>query len=854
MLVLARQFKAGSRLWVRAFSSTATTSLAGARISPFAAIHSNCLHPQHLSYSTSSRTALAAGAQVDEDLDTALDELLAGNFDEDRPKIQMKRMDDKTSIRKTKTEDVHHMKNSKPVPSTLLAEDDPQDFTDPKFLSTSNPRWVQAGLDQRVIDVLSGKGITHFTPVQGEAFDPIVAGRDLIGRSRTGTGKTLAFGLPSLVRLTKCLEEKGQRDPHTGRMERGRPVSMLVLCPTRELARQVHEELSAVARPLGLFSEVFHGGVSYEPQSRALRSGLDILVGTPGRIIDHLERGNLNLEYCDSVVLDEADEMLSMGFADDVETILQGLGQKNGKKPQVMLFSATTPPWVKQIGRQYQEDVIAIDATGDEGGSRVATTVRHTAVLVPPGAGSKRAILEDIIAIEISKDLKSIEELVAEENADPDDNDGEPVNEIAQAALAKRKSTSNAMQQKIFGKTIVFTETKREADELVSGGVFKSLTAQALHGDVGQKQRDATLAAFRAGAFNVLVATDVAARGIDIKDVDLVVQFDPPRDVDTYVHRSGRTGRAGAKGVSVLMFGPQQQRDIVRIERDLGHGFQFELVGPPSIESALRAAAKTSAVASRSIPNETTQYFKDAAAALLKHDDPEEVVARCLAAISRRSSSEIESRSLITGELGLATVEMTNTRGRPVSPGDVMFTVNKLSQMSRREGDNLSFDGDVGKIQANPETGIANFDMSVEDAKKLVEFSKTVDAGGNQFTILESLEINRDQNFGRGPAKRGGGRFDNRGGGGGGYRGGGGGGYRGNRGGGSGGGGWQGQRESRGGAGGGYRRRETRNSSHDFRGSNNQRDRNGYSRGGGGGDGYSRGGGRSYNGGGNDGW
>jgi ATP-dependent RNA helicase DDX21 len=232
-----------------------------------------------------------------------------------------------------------------------------------------------------------------------------------------------------------------------------------------------------------------------------------------------------------------------------------------------------------------------------------------------------------------------------------------------------------------------------------------------LHGDVGQKQRDATLAAFRAGAFNVLVATDVAARGIDINNVDLVVQFDPPRDVDTYVHRSGRTGRAGNKGVSVLLFGRNQQRDIVRIERDLGHGFKFDLAGPPSIEAALRASAKTSAVACSGIPDETSQYFKEAAKALLGEENAEDVVARCLAAISRRSTS-VQSRSLITGELGLATVEMTNSRGRPVSPGDVMFTVGKLSRMSRQEGD-VTFDSDVGKIQANTETGVAFFDMGV---------------------------------------------------------------------------------------------------------------------------------------------
>lgn len=380
-----------------------------------------------------------------------------------------------------------------------------EDFKDPNFLSTSNPRWTAAGLDPRIIDVLSEKGITHFTPVQGEAFDPVIAGRDVIGRSRTGTGKTLAFGLPSITRLLQLYDKKGFRDA-SGRLARGRKVGMLILCPTRELARQVQEELNTVARPLGLFTEVFHGGVSYDPQARALRNGLDILVGTPGRIIDHIERGNLNLSECETVVLDEADEMLNMGFAEDVEVILKGVGSANEQKTQYLLFSATTPPWVKEIGKQYQQNVVAIDATGEEGGARVAKTVRHLAVQIPPGVESKRAVLEDIIAVEISKDMEidtGEEAIAALEKHNP----------IAAAAALRKSKTSQAMQQKIFGKTIVFTETKREADELVSGGVFKSLTAQALHGDVGQKQRDATLNAFRSGAFNVLVATDVAARG-----------------------------------------------------------------------------------------------------------------------------------------------------------------------------------------------------------------------------------------------------------------------------------------------------------------------------------------------------
>ena len=151
-------------------------------------------------------------------------------------------------------------------PSTFDSQENPVDFTDPKFLSVTNPHWVEEGLAQEIIDVLSEKGIVRFTPVQAEAFGPTLAGRDVIGRSRTGTGKTLAFGLPGLMRLKQLAKEKGTVDERTGRMPKGRKVSMLVLCPTRELARQVQDEISLVAKPLGLFAEVFHGGVSYDPQ------------------------------------------------------------------------------------------------------------------------------------------------------------------------------------------------------------------------------------------------------------------------------------------------------------------------------------------------------------------------------------------------------------------------------------------------------------------------------------------------------------------------------------------------------------------------------------------------------------
>lgn len=202
-------------------------------------------------------------------------------------------------------------------------------------------------------------------------------------------------------------------------------------------------------------------------QAGALRQGLDILVGTPGRVIDHINRGNLDLSHCDIAVLDEADEMLNMGFAEDVEVILDGIGSKNDGKTQALLFSATTPSWVKKIGAKYQDNVYSIDATGNEG-ARVATTVTHKAIQLPPGVEAKKQALEDIIAVEISRNM---------EDEDTDDEDFEN-NPIAAAAHAKKKKSGHAMQQKIFGKTIVFTETKREADELVSGAIFKTLSAQ----------------------------------------------------------------------------------------------------------------------------------------------------------------------------------------------------------------------------------------------------------------------------------------------------------------------------------------------------------------------------------------
>ncbi|GMI42109.1 hypothetical protein TeGR_g8745, partial [Tetraparma gracilis] len=485
--------------------------------------------------------------------------------------------------------------------------------------------------------------------------------------------------MPALTRLRAL--GHGRTDPATGRRSpRGRLPAMIVLAPTRELARQVQEELSLVAKPLDLDVALFHGGVSYDPQARALAAGVDVVVATPGRCIDHINRGTLDLSEIRVAVLDEADEMLNMGFADDVETVMQDAGSRHEDKPQVLLFSATTPDWVTAIANEYQTDALKIDSTHRDTGARTAKTVRHMAIQLPPSRDERASNLEDIIAVEISKDQIT--------GATQAKNDTSFSNEIAEAAMAAKANSQSAMSQRIFGKTIVFTQTKADADRLVSGGVFKSLTAQALHGDVAQKQRDATLAAFRAGAFNVLVATDVAARGIDIPEVDLVIQYEPPRDVDTYVHRSGRTGRAGRSGTSILLFTPREARDVVKIERSLGHGFKFDLTGPPTAEAALSAAARTSALACKNVPTSTTKHFRDAAETLLAEtSDPAEIVAACLAAISKRAAGVV-SKSLLTGERGFTTLKIVaddSSERKGVSSGDVMFAVSKLCGRARDE-------------------------------------------------------------------------------------------------------------------------------------------------------------------------
>ncbi|WP_412028525.1 DEAD/DEAH box helicase [Deinococcus yunweiensis] len=434
---------------------------------------------------------------------------------------------------------------------------------------------------------LAERGITEATSIQVESLPQTLAGKDLIGRARTGTGKTLAFALPIIQALAPS-------------RERGRLPRAIIVAPTRELAKQVADEFSKSGGEL--VTVTVYGGASYGPQENALRRGVDIVVGTPGRLIDHLERGNLDLGDVKFAVLDEADEMLSVGFAEAIETILE----KTPQERQTMLFSATLNGDVRRLSKKYMNEPVVVDVVG-EGKSQAAQTVEHLKIKV---GRSRTRVLADLLTV-----------------YNPE-------------------------------KAIVFTRTKREADELANELIHRGLESEALHGDLAQTQRERALGAFRSGRVGVLVATDVAARGLDIPEVDLVVQYHLPQDPESYVHRSGRTGRAGRTGTAVIMYSDREQRDVAGLERITGVRFTERSL--PTPKEVAGASAKSSADAVRKVDSDAAAGFQ-AEAERLFSELGLEALTRALAKISG-VTEPMKAASLLSGEEGLTTIILHGER------------------------------------------------------------------------------------------------------------------------------------------------------------------------------------------------
>ncbi len=350
-------------------------------------------------------------------------------------------------------------------------------------------------LDAPIQEAVAKLGFTAPTDIQAISIPPLIEGRDVIGRARTGSGKTAAFGLPMLQNV-----------------QGGQGVRGLVLAPTRELALQVTDALRSFAKGLGVQVVSIYGGSSYDPQLRALRKGVPVVVGTPGRLLDHLERGTLDLSNLRMLVLDEADEMLRMGFIDDVESILAATPDTR----QIALFSATLPPPIERIAERYLNDPLQLGADA--------------------GRPSTDHIQQSWARVPHRHKLEAIQRLLA-----------------------------GAME----GTSLVFARTRAGCAEVADALVRSGVAADALHGDLSQSARERVLARLRAKRLSVVVATDVASRGIDVDHIRTVVNLDMPHDFDTYVHRIGRTGRAGREGSAITLVTPGEIGKIKRYAREL---------------------------------------------------------------------------------------------------------------------------------------------------------------------------------------------------------------------------------------------------------------------------------------------
>lgn len=588
---------------------------------------------------------------------------------------------------------------------------------------------TKLGLPVKLVEALAKRGITHLFPIQRAVLVPALEGRDLIARAKTGTGKTLAFGIPIIKRLTEDDEKNGPR------RRSGRYPRALVLAPTRELAKQVDKEIQESAPHLS--TVCVYGGVSYVSQQNSLSRGVDVVVGTPGRLIDLINGGSLQLGEVQFLVLDEADQMLAVGFEEDVETILQKLPTVR----QSLLFSATMPTWIKKLARKYLDNPLTIDLVGDQD-EKLAEGIKLYAISTT--ATSKRTILSDLITV-----------------------------------YAKG------------GKAIVFTKTKRDADE-VSMALTNSIASEALHGDISQHQRERTLNAFRQGKFTVLVATDVAARGLDIPNVDLIIHYELPNDPETFVHRSGRTGRAGKEGTTILLFINSQRRTVRSLERDVG--CKFEFVSSPSIDEVLESSAEQVVSTLNGVHPDSIKFFTPTAQQMLDEQGPK-ALAAALAQLSGFSRPP-SSRSLLTHEQGSITLQFTRDPAFARGFLSARSVTGFLSDVYTSAADEL------GKVHlvADDRVQGAVFDLPEEIAKELL--TKELPPG-NTITKVTKLPALQDD----GPANDMYGRFSGRERGGGGRRGGGYGGGSRDRGGfrssGGGRGGWGGGDDNGGGWGGG---------------------------------------------------
>jgi ATP-dependent RNA helicase RhlE len=353
-----------------------------------------------------------------------------------------------------------------------------------------------------LLRAVAEQGYTQPTPIQAQAIPVVLAGRDLLGAAQTGTGKTAGFALPLLQRLSGGANASHSPARH--------PVRALIVTPTRELAAQVEESVRVYGKYTSLKSALVYGGVGMQPQVDALRRGVDVLVATPGRLLDHVQQKTVDLRQVQILVLDEADRMLDMGFIHDIRRILALLPAQR----QNLLFSATFPDEIRKLAASFMKNPATVEVARRNTPAELVAQVAH-----PVQADQKRQLLAHLVK---SNDWRQV---------------------------------------------LVFVRTKHGANRLAQQLMREGIEADAIHGNKAQNARTRTLAQFKAGSLRVLVATDIAARGLDIEALPHVVNYDMPHVAEDYVHRIGRTGRAGVEGEAVSLVSPEERPLLAAIER-----------------------------------------------------------------------------------------------------------------------------------------------------------------------------------------------------------------------------------------------------------------------------------------------
>ncbi len=563
-----------------------------------------------------------------------------------------------------------------------MSSDEQDDTTTPEVT------FADLGLSDQVLKALSDVGYEKPSAIQAATIPPLLAGRDVVGLAQTGTGKTAAFALPILSRL-----DLAQKSPQA-----------LVLAPTRELALQVCEAFERYGAHIkGVHVLPVYGGQGYGVQLSALRRGVHVVVGTPGRIMDHLEKGTLDLSELRFLVLDEADEMLNMGFAEDVETILADTpAEKN-----VALFSATMPAQIRRISKKYLDDPAEITVKGKTTTS-ANTTQRYLTVSYPQKVDALTRILEV-------------------EN---------------------------------FEGMIVFVRTKNETEMLAEKLRARGFSAMAISGDVAQAQRERTVNQLKSGKLDILVATDVAARGLDVERISHVVNYDIPTDTESYVHRIGRTGRAGRSGDAISFVTPRERYLLKHIEKATRQPLtQMQLPTAEDV-NATRLSRFDDAITEALSQSQRIEAFRDIVAHYVReHDVPEADVAAALAVVAqgdtpllldpakevrapredrpdrgprhdRDAREPRERRPRGRTDVPMATYRIAVGKRHKVEPRQIVGAIANEGGLSRQDFGHIDIRGDHSLVELPADLPGGAWDklQSTRISGKLIELSR--DGGG----------------------------------------------------------------------------------------------------------------------------